>query len=211
LAVLAEISNAYGIIRLTMPGERQPHNHPESQPMRSRGGDAIGTQPSGRPENPQLRIIQFNAMINKDELPLFLRATEAVTQAGLGMHRYAVSEYQTDPYKHKPLEEDSPFLAVTYTGQENRNKLNEVIIQAKEAKIEAEQERRSQREIDRAVGRAITRAVNFWLRLEDMGREILDPPEISYKHVGGRTLQEIKDAMAARRRINDQNNNPQQQ
>src|SRR5215216_2544890 len=138
-----------------MPGERQPYNHPESQPIRNRGGDAIGTQPSGRTENPQLRIIQFNTTINKDQLPLFLRATAAVTQAGLGTHSYTVTEYQTDSYTRKPLEEDSPYVEVTYTGQEDREKLNEVIIQAQEAKIEAEQEGRSQREIDRAVGRAI--------------------------------------------------------
>src|SRR5215218_8231998 len=111
-----------------MPGERQPHNHPESQPIRNRGGDAIGTQPSGRPENPQLRIIQFNTTINKDELPLFLRATAAVTQAGLGTHRYTVTEHQTDPNTHKTLEEDSHYVEVMYRGQEDRDKLHEVII-----------------------------------------------------------------------------------
>jgi hypothetical protein len=50
-----------------MPGEQTPHHHPESQPIRSRSGEAIGTQPAGRPENPQLRTVQFNTTINKDE------------------------------------------------------------------------------------------------------------------------------------------------
>jgi hypothetical protein len=200
----------------TMPGERQPHNHPESQPIRNRGGESIGTQPTGRPENPQLRTIQLNRIINKDELNLFQGAADAVTQAGLGTHRYTVTEKQISPYTGNRLEADSPLLAVTYRGQVDRDILLEVIIEAREAKWIAHQEGKPQQEIDQAVQNAITKAVNYQLRLEEIRRGspeqgTVPPPETSYEHVDGMTLQDIKNAMEEIKRIKGRKNNLQQQ
>ena len=131
--------------------------------------------PLGEVEATQPRIIQLNGRIRKDDLTLFQNASDAITRAGLGSHRYTVAEKQIDPDTGKPIEEGSPFVIVTYSGYEDRAKLFEVIIRAKDAKRDAEQEGRPPREIDQAVQNAITTAVNLELEQEKYFRSWMNP------------------------------------
>jgi hypothetical protein len=78
-------------------------------------------------------MIQLNRMMRKDELALFSDAADAVSRSGLGTHSYTVAERQIVPGTGEPIEEDSPFLVVTYRGQEDTGKLYNIIQDAKVA------------------------------------------------------------------------------
>jgi hypothetical protein len=96
-------------------------------------------------------MITLNRMMSKNELALHQDAAEAVTQSGLGTHSYKIAEEQIVPATGQPLEEDSPFVVVTYSGLEDTDTLFGVINSAKVAKLDAERARKPQREIDQAM------------------------------------------------------------
>src|SRR5437764_2591847 len=123
----------------------------EQDPLRGRSGKADGTPPTGGAESSQPHIISYDRMIRKIDLPLFHGAAEGLTQAGLGTHSYTIAEQQTNPSTGIPLGEASPFVVVTYRGQENRDKLWKVVVSVAGAKQRAVNEGKPQTEVNRIM------------------------------------------------------------
>ena len=130
----------------------------EREPSRDRK-EPTGTPPTGRAENPQPRMIKLNRMMNKDELALHQGAADALTKAGLGTYNYTIAEEQIIPTTGKPVDADSPFVVVTYSGLEDTKRLFDVINRAKVAKGDAERKGKSQEEVDQVVQLSIETGV----------------------------------------------------
>ena len=113
-------------------------------------------------------------MMRKNELALHQDAAEAVTQSGLGTHSYKLAEEQIVPATGEPLEEDSPFVVIAYSGLEDTDTLFGVINSAKVAKLDATREGKSQREIDQAVQEGIKSGIATELERRARNNALMD-------------------------------------
>lgn len=144
---------------------RERENESDRRPAINRGGESTG----GPPRNPtpteraQARTMRVNSLVLKDELTLHQAAAEELTQAGLGTYSFTVAERQIIPATGKPLPKGSLFIAVTYEGQEDREKLWEVVYSATDAKKKAEREEKSKKEVKGAVRNAIEKRIQVEL------------------------------------------------
>lgn len=140
------------------------------------GGEPTYTPPSisVRTERPQQRLIRIDNPILKDELPFYQLAADSLTAAGLGIYHFTVAEQQVIPITGQPVGENSPFVIATYIGQENRDRLWDIIYGAKDIKQKMKQQRKSKEEIDQAVEEVIKTRVKLLLRLEAHSKAILD-------------------------------------
>lgn len=119
------------------------------------------------------RMVTADRLVRKDELSLYQATADGFTQAGLGPYNFAVAERQIDPVTGASLGEDSQFVAVTYSGLEDRDVLYGVIREAKRVKQELEKERKPKAEIDQSVQEAIEAAIDSEWKLEMFYRTML--------------------------------------
>ena len=147
---------------------------PQRRIARGQGGEPKGTPATGRVERPQPRMVTVDNMMLKDELALHQGAADGLTQAGLGTFSFVIAEQQIVPATGKPVGEDAPFVVVTYSGLENRDRLWNLVGRAKNAKQKAGREGKPQEEVDQAVQDEIRAGIESEVQREAHFRAMLD-------------------------------------
>lgn len=121
------------------------------------------------------QMVQFNELIFRDELSIHEQAADALTQAGLGIYHFTIADEQVVPLTGRPVNENSLFIVVNYTGLENRDKLSRLIGRAKFARRKMDlQPRATREEIERAIRYEIGEGVSSELQREASANAMMD-------------------------------------
>lgn len=100
-------------------------------------------------------IFHANELIFKSDLFIYQSAAEGLVQEGFKPFNYSVAEEQVHPDTGEPLDKDSRLLVVSYTGLKNRDKLLDIVHDARTVKRKLESKSKSVDEVQRIVKSAV--------------------------------------------------------